>query len=227
MKFAVLVFPGSGCDVDMHHAVKEVLGEDVEYVQHSNAQLEQFDAVLIPTGASYGDYLRPGALAKSSPAIAELKKFVETGKPVLGVGNGFQILAETGILPGAFLPNKGLKFKSGKAKLNIANADSVFTNAYEGDTEITLPFAHQYGNYYVDEETAAELKGENRIAFTYVDNEDDSTANIAGVLNKQGNVLGMMPLPERAVEEIIGGTDGLSLFNSILKRWSEKNVNNA
>lgn len=225
MKFAVLVFPGSGSDVDMHHAVKEVLGEEAEYVWHTEANLEQFDAVLIPTGASYGDYLRPGALAKSSPAIAELKKFVDAGKPVLGVGNGFQILTETGILPGAFLQNKGLKFKSGKAKLTVQNANSGFTTGYEKGQEITIPFAHQYGNYYVDEKTAATLKDENRIVFTYDDNQDGSTDNIAGVLNKQGNVLGIMPLPERAVEEIIGGTDGLPLFNSILKRWSENNVN--
>ena len=123
MKFAVLVFPGSGSDVDMHHAVTEVLGEEAEYVWHTEAKLEQFDAVLIPSGASYGDYLRPGALTKSSPAIAELKSFVASGKPVLGVGNGFQILTENGILPGAFLRNKGLKFRSGKAKLTVQNTD--------------------------------------------------------------------------------------------------------
>ena len=228
MKFAILVFPGSGCDVDMHHAVKEVLGEEAEYVWHTEAKLENFDAVLIPTGASYGDYLRPGALTKSSPAIDELKNFVASGKPVLGVGNGFQILAENGILPGAFLRNKGLKFRSGKAKLTVENAETAFTSDYEKGQEITIPFAHQYGNYYVDEKTLAELKDTNRIVFTYADeNTDGSTDNVAGVLNEQGNVLGIMPLPERAIEEIIGGTDGLPLFNSILKRWSENNVSHA
>ncbi|WP_438312888.1 phosphoribosylformylglycinamidine synthase subunit PurQ [Sporosarcina sp. FA9] len=228
MKFAILVFPGSGCDIDMHHAINEVLGEKADYVSHMTAELSEYDAVFIPTGASYGDYLRPGALAKSSPAIPELKNFVASGKPVLGVGNGFQILVETGILPGAFLQNKGLKFRSGKAKLTVQNTDSVFTSNYEQGQEITIPFAHQYGNYYIDDKSLAGLKESNRIVFTYTDEiGDGSTENIAGVLNEEGNVLGIMPLPERAVEEIIGGTDGLPLFNSILKRWNEKNVNHA
>ena len=228
MKFAILVFPGSSCDVDMHHAITEVLGEKAEFVQHREAKLEKFDAVIIPTGASYGDYLRPGALTKSSPAIENLKAFVASGKPVLGVGNGFQILTENGILPGAFLQNKGLKFRSGRAELTVHNTESVFTSGYKKGQEITIPFAHQFGNYFVDEETLAELKQQNRIVFTYADgNIDGSTEEIAGVLNEQGNVLGIMPLPERAVEEIIGGIDGLPLFNSILKRWSENNVSNA
>ncbi|NYF26229.1 phosphoribosylformylglycinamidine synthase subunit PurQ [Sporosarcina sp. JAI121] len=228
MKFAILVFPGSGCDIDMHHAVKSVLGNEAEYIWHTEANLEGFDAVLIPSGASYGDYLRPGALAQSSPAIESLKAFAASGKPVLGVGNGFQILAEAGLLPGAFLRNKGLKFRSGNAKLTVLNTDSKFTSDYENGQVITIPFAHEYGNYFVDEETVTELKNNNRIVFTYADgNTDGSTADIAGVLNEQGNVLGMMPLPERAVEEIIGGTDGLPLFNSILKRWSENNVSHA
>ncbi|KAA0942059.1 phosphoribosylformylglycinamidine synthase subunit PurQ [Sporosarcina sp. ANT_H38] len=228
MKFAILVFPGSGCDIDMYHAVNNVLGYDAEYISHTEANLDGFDALLIPSGASYGDYLRPGALAQSSPAIASLKAFAESGKPVLGVGNGFQILAEAGLLPGAFLRNKGLKFRSGKTKLTVLNTESTFTAGYEKGQEISIPFAHEFGNYYVDEKTVAELKNNNRIVFTYADgNADGSTADIAGVLNEKGNVLGMMPLPERAVEEIIGGTDGLSLFNSILKRWSENNVSQA
>ena len=228
MKFAILVFPGSGCDIDMYHAVNNVLGYKVEYVWHTEAILDGFDAVLIPSGASYGDYLRPGALAQSSPAIASLKAFAATGKPVLGVGNGFQILAEAGLLPGAFLRNKGLKFRSGKTKLTVGNIDSIFTAGYEKGQEITIPFAHEYGNYYVDEKTLEDLENNNQIVFTYADgNADGSTADIAGVLNETGNVLGMMPLPERAVEEIIGGTDGLLLFNSILKRWSENNVSQA
>ncbi|MER2088415.1 MAG: phosphoribosylformylglycinamidine synthase subunit PurQ [Sporosarcina sp.] len=228
MKFAILVFPGSGCDIDMHHAVKSVLGNEAEYIWHTDANLEDFDAVLIPSGASYGDYLRPGALAQSSPAIESLKAFAASGKPVLGVGNGFQILAEAGLLPGAFLRNKGLKFRSGNAKLTVLNTDTKFTSDYENGQVVTIPFAHEYGNYFVDEETVTELKNNNRIVFTYADgNADGSTADIAGVLNDQGNVLGMMPLPERAVEEIIGGTDGLPLFNSILKRWSENNVSHA
>ena len=228
MRFAILMFPGSGSDIDMYHAIKEVLGEEAEYISHTEADFSDFDAVIIPSGASYGDYLRPGALAQSSQAIEGLKAFAASGKPVLGVGNGFQILAEAGLLPGAFLRNQGLKFRSGNAKLTVLNTDSKFTSDYENGQEITIPFAHEYGNYYVDEATIANLKANNRIVFTYADgNVDGSTEAIAGVLNEQGNVLGMMPLPERAVEEIIGGTDGLPLFNSILKRWSENNVSQA
>jgi len=228
MKFAILVFPGSGCDVDMHHAIKEVLGEKAEYVWHTEAELEKFDAVLIPGGASYGDYLRPGALVKASPAVKNLHSFVASGKPVLGVGNGFQILTELHILPGALLQNKELKFKSGTAKLTVENANTIFTSGYEKGQVVSIPFAQQFGNYYVDEKIAEELKQNNQVVFTYADSNDSgSTDKIAGVLNEQGNVLGVMPLPERAVEEIIGGTDGLLLFKSILKRWSENNVSNA
>lgn len=229
MKFAILVFPGSGCDVDMHHAVSDVLGEEAEYVWHTEAEhLENFDAVLVPTGSSYGDYLRPGALAKGSTAMAHLTAFAASGKPVLGVGNGFQILSEANILPGAFLQNKGLKFRSGKATVKVENAETNFTTDYEAGQEISLPFAHQFGNYYVDEKTLNELQENNRIVFTYTDgNIDGSVAKIAGVLNEAGNVLGIMPLPERAVEAIIGGTDGLSIFKSILKRWNENNVSHA
>lgn len=229
MRFAILVFPGSSCDIDAHHAIHNVLGEDAELIWHTEAEeIHQYDAVIIPHGASYGDYLRPGALVKGSKAINPLSEFAQSGKPVLGIGNGFQILAELNLLPGAFLQNKGLKFRSGTVKLTVENADSVFTSQYENEQEVTLPFAHQYGNYFVDEETVAQLNADNRIVFTYKgENVDGSTGAIAGVLNEQGNVLGIMPLPERAVEEIIGGTDGLPLFKSILQEWSEKNVSNA
>lgn len=228
MRFAILSFPGSNCDEDMVHAVLDIVGEGAEIVNHNDVDLKNYDAVLIPTGASFGDYLRPGALAQSSPSIANLKEFVQTGKPVLGVGNGFQILVEAGILPGGFLMNKSLKFRNGNALLKVENASTTFTTVYELGQLITLPFAHHYGNYFVDEETAKQLKDNGRIVFTYTDeNHDGSVENIAGVLNEQGNVLGMMPLPERAVEEIIGGTDGLPLFQSILKNWSERNVSHA
>ena len=220
MKFAILVFPGSGCDVDMHHAINEVLEEKAEYVWHTEeTDLNSYDAVIVPGGAAYGDYLRPGALAKGSKALDRLITFAKSGKPVLGVGNGFQILTEAHILPGALLQNKELTFKSGKTQLKVENADSIFTSEYEDGQEITIPFAHQYGNYYVDEKTLAEMEANNQIAFTYRDDNDSgSTGKIAGVLNEQGNVLGMMPMPERAIEEILGGTDGLSLFTSILKK---------
>lgn len=225
MKFAILSFPGSNCDEDMKYALTDIVGAHAEIVQHYEADLQQYDGVVIPTGASYGDYLRPGALALSSAAIANLQAFSATGKPVLGVGNGFQILVEAGLLPGAFLRNKGLKFRSGKTSVKVENATSLFTSAYEQDEHITLPFAHEFGNYYVDVETAASLKKNGRIAFTYADgNVDGSVSAIAGVLNERGNVLGMMPLPERAVEAIIGGTDGLRLFQSILKNGSERHA---
>lgn len=228
MKFAVLVFPGSSCDLDMYHAIKDVVGEEVHYVWHAEADLTSYDAVLIPTGAAYGNYVRPGALAKSSPAVEQLRTFAETGKLVLGVGNGFHILVEVGLLPGAFLRNKGLKFRSGNAQVTVTNTTTAFTSAYAEKQVLTLPFAHEYGNYYVPEETLAQLQNANQIVFTYTnDDHDGSVARIAGVINEQGNVLGMMPLPERAVEEIIGGTDGLPLFNSILKNWSENNVSQA
>lgn len=220
MKFAILVFPGSGCDVDMHHAINEVLNEQAEYVWHTDGtDLSAYDAVIVPGGTAYGDYLRPGALAKGSAAIESLKAFAASGKPVLGVGNGFQILTEAHILPGALLQNKELKFKSGDAQLSVENTESLFTSEYAEGQNITIPFAHQYGNYYVDEETLATMKNNNQIVFTYKDqNDSGSVGKIAGVLNEQGNVLGMMPLPERAIEELLGGTDGLSLFKSILKK---------
>ena len=228
MRFAILSFPGSSCDVDMYHALLDIVGVGAEIVSHTDANLDNFDAVVIPTGASYGDYLRPGALAQSSKSIDSLKAFAASGKPVLGVGNGFQILVEAGILPGAFLRNKGLKFRSGNAQLVVQNVTSTFTSIYEQGQQITLPFAHEYGNYYINTDTVEQLKEQGRIVFTYEDgNHDGSVESIAGVLNEEGNVLGMMPLPERAVEEIIGGTDGLPLFRSILKNWSEKNVNHA
>lgn len=225
MEFAILVFPGSGCDVDMHRAISDVLGEEATYVWHTEADnLHSFDALLVPGGAAYGDYLRPGALAKGSKAMESLCAFAESGKPVLGVGNGFQILTEAHLLPGALLQNKGLKFQSGTATLTVQNADSLFTSEYEHAEELTIPFAHQYGNYYVDEETLKDMHANNQIAFTYSDHNDQgSTEKIAGVLNKEGNVLGMMPLPERAVEKVLGHVDGLHLFKSILKKWSEEN----
>lgn len=220
MKFAILVFPGSGCDVDMHRAVSDVLGEEATLVWHTEAeQLASYDAVLIPGGAAYGDYLRPGALTKGSEAMAYLQEFSKSGKPVMGVGNGFQILTEAYLLPGALLQNKGLKFQTGTTKLVVENATTQFTSEYTKGEEITIPFAHQYGNYYVDEETLQEMRANDQIVFTYQDeNDHGSTEKIAGVLNKEGNVFGMMPLPERAVEEILGNVDGLRLFKSILKK---------
>lgn len=226
MKFAVLVFPGSNCDIDMYHAIKDELGEEVEYVWHSESSLEGFDGVLVPGGFSYGDYLRCGAMANQSNIMTALKEFAAQGKPVLGVCNGFQILTEAGLLPGALLRNKNLKFMCRTVQLKVENNNTLFTNQYEQGEVITIPIAHGEGNYYCDEETLASLKANNRIVFTYEgDNPNGSLEDIAGIVNEEGNVLGMMPHPERAANEIVGGADGLNLFKSIVKQWREQHVN--
>lgn len=227
MKFAVLVFPGSNCDIDMYHAIKDELGEEVEYVWHTENSLEGFDGVLVPGGFSYGDYLRCGAMANQSNVMKALKEFAAAGKPVLGVCNGFQILTEAGLLPGALLRNKNLKFMCRTVQLKVQNNETLFTNNYESSEVINIPIAHGEGNYYCDEETLAELKANNQIVFTYEgDNPNGSLEDIAGIINKEGNVLGMMPHPERAANEIVGGADGLKLFKSIVKQWREQHVNN-
>ena len=225
MKFAVIVFPGSNCDVDMYHAIKDALGEEVEYVWHSADNLEQYDGILLPGGFSYGDSLRCGAIARFSNVMSEVVKAAEAGKPVLGVCNGFQILVEAGLLPGALHRNNGLKFICRDVQLKVENNESMFTTGYEKDEIITVPIAHGEGNYYCDEETLAELKANNQIIFTYAgENPNGSLENIAGITNKQGNVLGMMPHPERAVEALLGNTDGLKIFQSIVKNWRETHV---
>ncbi|MGM9967806.1 MULTISPECIES: phosphoribosylformylglycinamidine synthase subunit PurQ [unclassified Rummeliibacillus] len=225
MKFAVLVFPGSNCDLDMYHAIKDELGEEVEYVWHDATDLSGYDGILLPGGFSYGDYLRCGAIARFSNVMAEVVKAAEAGKPVLGVCNGFQILTEVGLLPGALLRNKNLKFMCRKVNLKVANNNTLFTNQYDQDEVIQIPIAHGEGNYYCDGETLQKLKDNNQIVFTYEgENPNGSIENIAGVINEKGNVLGMMPHPERAVNELIGGADGLALFKSIVKQWRESYV---
>ncbi|MEK4627014.1 MAG: phosphoribosylformylglycinamidine synthase subunit PurQ [Solibacillus sp.] len=227
MKFAVLVFPGSNCDIDMYHAIKDELGEEVEYVWHTEDSLEGFDGALVPGGFSYGDYLRCGAMANQSNIMTALKEFAAQGKPVLGVCNGFQILTEAGLLPGALLRNKNLKFMCRTVQLKVQNNNTLFTNQYDVGEVINIPIAHGEGNYYCDEETLVKLKANNQIAFTYEgDNPNGSLEDIAGIVNEQGNVLGMMPHPERAANEIVGGADGLKLFKSIVKQWREQHVNN-
>lgn len=227
MKFAVLVFPGSNCDIDMYHAIKDELGEEVEYVWHTESSLEGFDGVLVPGGFSYGDYLRCGAMANQSNIMKAVKEFANAGKPVLGVCNGFQILTESGLLPGALLRNKNLKFMCRTVQLKVENNNTLFTNGYAQDEIINIPIAHGEGNYYCDDETLAKLKANNQIVFTYSgDNPNGSLEDIAGIINERGNVLGMMPHPERAANEIVGGADGLKLFKSIVKQWREQHVNN-
>ncbi len=227
MKFAVLVFPGSNCDIDMYHAIKDELGEEVEYVWHDTKDLSGYDGILLPGGFSYGDYLRCGAIAQFSNVMNEVKKAAEAGKPVLGICNGFQILTEAGLLPGALLRNKNLKFMCRTAELTVQNANTMFTNSYKQGDVLKVPIAHGEGNYTCDAQTLASLKANNQIVFTYNDNPNGSVEDIAGIINERGNVLGMMPHPERAVHELIGGTDGLALFKSIVKQWRESHVSHA
>ncbi len=226
MKFAVIVFPGSNCDLDMYAAVKDILKEDAQYVQHYEKSLEGFDAVLLPGGFSYGDYLRTGAIARFSNIMDEVIRFAEAGKPVFGTCNGFQILTEAGLLPGALRRNDSLKFISKQQNLTVENNQTSFTSAYEKGEIITTPIAHGEGNYYCDEETLQELKENNQIVFTYANgNPNGSLENIAGIINKQGNVLGMMPHPERAVEELLGSDDGLKLFQSMYETYKKELCN--
>lgn len=217
MKFGVLVFPGSNCDIDLYLAIKDIIKEDVEYIRHTQTDLSEFDAILIPGGFSYGDYLRCGAIARFSSVMDEVAKFAKAGKPVFGTCNGFQILTEAGLLPGVLLKNDSLKFVCQTQSVKVSNNQSLFTSQYEEDELLALPIAHGEGNYYCDEETLAELKRNNQIIFTYEgNNPNGSLENIAGITNKAGNVLGMMPHPERAMEELLGSDSGRKLFASMV-----------
>ncbi|PFK44056.1 phosphoribosylformylglycinamidine synthase I [Bacillus cereus] len=227
MKFAVIVFPGSNCDVDMFHAIKDELGEEVDYVWHDTENLDEYDAILLPGGFSYGDYLRCGAISRFANAMKAVQKAAEQGKPILGVCNGFQILVESGLLPGALMRNKNLKFMCRTVQLHVENNETMFTSQYNKGEVINIPIAHGEGNYYCDEATLKELEEKNQIVFRYVDNPNGSVSDIAGIVNEKGNVLGMMPHPERAVNEILGGAEGLKVFQSILKHWRETYVVNA
>ncbi|MGM7683270.1 phosphoribosylformylglycinamidine synthase subunit PurQ [Cytobacillus sp. Hm23] len=225
MKFAVIVFPGSNCDVDMYHAIKDSLGAEVEYVWHDAVDIAHFDGILLPGGFSYGDYLRSGAIARFSKVMTEIKKAADMGKPILGVCNGFQILLEANLLPGAMRHNNSLKFICRPVELTVENNETMFTSSYEQGEVITIPIAHGEGNYYCDEETLHRLKENKQIVFKYSsENPNGSLEDIAGIVNDKGNVLGMMPHPERAVEDLLGSADGLKLFQSIVKNWRETHV---
>ncbi|MDM5153101.1 phosphoribosylformylglycinamidine synthase subunit PurQ [Bacillus sp. DX1.1] len=224
MKFAVIVFPGSNCDVDMFHAIKDELGEEVDYVWHDTENLDEYDAILLPGGFSYGDYLRCGAISRFANAMKAVQKAAQQGKPILGICNGFQILVESGLLPGALMRNKNLKFMCRTVQLRVENNETMFTSQYEKGAVINIPIAHGEGNYYCDEATLKELEEKNQIAFRYVENPNGSVSDIAGIVNEKGNVLGMMPHPERAVDELLGGAEGLKVFQSILKHWRETYV---
>jgi phosphoribosylformylglycinamidine synthase len=216
MKAAVLTFPGSNCDDDLLWAVKDIAGADAELVSAKSESLEGFDLVLVPGGFSYGDYLRSGAIAKFAPIMTALKQFADNGGYVLGICNGFQILTEAGLLPGALQWNTSLEFICEPEPLTVVNNQTAFSNQYTENQAITLPIAHGEGNYYADAETLADIEANHQVVFRYANNPNGSLNDIAGLTNKAGNVLGMMPHPERAVEALLGGTDGLGVFESLI-----------
>ena len=215
---AVITFPGSNCDRDMAVAIERISGTAPIRVWHGDAHLpEDLDFIALPGGFSYGDYLRSGAMAANSPIMQSVKRRAERGVPVLGVCNGFQVLTEAGLLPGALMRNASQNFICRTVALKVENDRSLFTSGYETGQIIDIPVAHHDGNYFADDETLDMLEGEGRVAFRYVENCNGSQRDIAGVLNAEGNVLGMMPHPERAVEQAHGGTDGLALFENAIK----------
>ena len=216
MKFGVIVFPGSNCDHDAFYAVGTNLGQPVEYIWHDSSTLGAVDAVILPGGFAYGDYLRCGAIAKFSPVMKAVRQFANDGGLVLGVCNGFQILVEAGLLPGALIRNRGLKFICREVRLRVETTDSPFTSAGRKGQTLRMPIAHGEGCYFADERTLDELEAEDRIAFRYDGNPNGSLRDIAGILSRERNVMGMMPHPERATEPLMGSSDGLTVFQSML-----------
>lgn len=228
MNVAVVTFPGSNCDYDLYKAIQQV-GGTATFVWHRENVLTGYDAVLLPGGFSYGDYLRAGAIARMSPVMEDVVAFANSGGPVLGICNGFQILCEAGLLPGALVRNAGLRFESRDVILRVERNDTLFTLDYDKEQLLRIPIAHGEGNFEADHETLESLEKEGRIVFRYVDldghatdesNPNGSWHNIAGITNASGNVLGMMPHPERAMEELLGSTDGVGLFTSLASSLS-------
>jgi len=225
MRFGVVVFPGTNCDRDCWHVVKAVLNCDVDFVWHEERNVSRFDCIILPGGFSYGDYLRVGAVARFSPVMESVREFAEKGGLVIGICNGFQILVEAGLLPGALVRNKNINFICKFVNLRVENADTPFTNQCEVGQILKIPIAHNDGRYFCDEETLNRLERERQIVFRYCTpngevteeaNPNGSLGNIAGIVNERGNVLGMMPHPERASEKLLGSEDGLFIWHSIL-----------
>jgi phosphoribosylformylglycinamidine synthase subunit PurQ / glutaminase len=229
MKAAVVTFPGSNCDYDLYKAVQQVGGEATFVWHRERGGLSAYDAVLLPGGFSYGDYLRAGAIARLSPVMEDVVAFANAGGPVLGVCNGFQILCESGLLPGALVRNDSLRFEGRDVLLRVERTDTVFTSDYERGQVLRIPIAHGEGNYEADRATLDRLEAEGRVVFRYVDaagettdeaNPNGSWHNIAGITNETGNVLGLMPHPERAMEALLGSTDGIALFTSLASSFA-------
>ncbi len=225
MRFGIVVFPGTWSDTDCHHAVSEVLRQDAEYVWHQQDSLTDYDCVILPGGFSYGDYLRPGAMARFSPVMEAVHRFVISGGLVIGICNGFQILCEAGLLPGALLRNRHLQYRCQWSHLRTERANTPFTSRCRQGQVIQIPVSHGEGNYYADEFTLAQLEEEGRVLFRYcdptgaiteADNPNGSVHNLAGIIGETGNVLGMMPHPERSCEAVLGSTDGNLIFQSII-----------
>ena len=231
MKAGVLVFPGSNCDADCYYVLSDVLGQDVEYIWHGGKKLDHFDALILPGGFSYGDYLRTGAIARFSPVMESVIKFADSGKLVIGICNGFQILLEAGLLPGAMLRNKNLSFICKYVTIRAENTKTPFTGKCKKGQVLRIPIAHNEGNYYVDKESLKKIKSNGQIVFRYCDedgevstpaNPNGSLDNIAGIVNEAGNVLGMMPHPERSSEKLLNSEDGRLIFESMIA-WVKKN----
>jgi phosphoribosylformylglycinamidine synthase I len=215
VKIAVLVFPGSNCEHDVYHVLKHQLEIDVDFVWHQEDDLAKYDGVVLPGGYSYGDYLRSGAMAGRSPVLAAVRRRAEAGVPVLGICNGFQILCEGGLLPGALMRNAGLRFLGHPVTMRVERTDTPFTALYEKGQQVSMPVANFDGNYFAGEEDLNRLEGEGRVVFRYLDNPNGSVSDIAGIVNEKRNVLGLMPHPERVCDALVGGTDGLSLFQAM------------
>ena len=236
MKFGVVVFPGSNCDHDTHHAMGAVLGQPVEFIWHQSEDLTGFDAILLPGGFAYGDYLRTGAIARFSPVMRAVTKFANSGGLVLGICNGFQVLLESGLLPGAVLRNAGLRFVCEHVYIRVERNDTAFTCAARPGQVLKIPIAHSDGNYFCEEATLRELERNGQILFRYVApdgheapewNPNGALANIAGVINREGNVAGLMPHPERAAESALGSVDGLVILRSIIETLSRRELSPA
>ena len=233
MKFAVVVFPGSNCDHDALHVLREVVDQEADFVWHGETDLGRYDAIVLPGGFSYGDYLRSGAIARFSPVMAAVEREAQRGKLVIGICNGFQILLEAGLLPGAMRRNNSLKFQCEMVSLKVESNRSAFTNRYGDGQVVRIPIAHAEGNYHAGPDDLARMKEKGLVLFRYSsakgeireeDNANGSIENIAGIMNEQGNVLGMMPHPERASEPLLGEQDGRLVFESMIHSWKEGNV---